>query len=188
MIIKTGKHISAFFGSPRKNGYSSSLHEAAISTACGTVRRFYLYDMNIRPCTGCGYCREKSKCSIHDDMSLVIESVLSSDVLSFSFPLYFSSIPGSMKTMIDRFQVLWEASRRGEYSVKGQRSLAFVTAGSEYGEMFTPSKTILRHLMRSLEGEFCADESIYCPGMDTDEGIASYRKILEALNTGIEKN
>jgi len=121
-------------------------------------------------------------------MSLIIESVLSSDVITFSFPLYFSSIPGPMKTMIDRFQVLWEASRRGEYPVKDQRGLAFVTAGSEYSGMFAPSTTILRHLMNSLGGSFCVDESILCPGLDTDKGLASYRKILEDVKKVFEKN
>lgn len=185
MIIKTGKNITAFFGSPRKNGFSSSLHEAAISTACGSVRRFYLYDMNIRPCTGCGYCRYNNACVIHDDMGIIIRSVISSDVVSFSFPLYFTSIPGPMKTMIDRFQVLWEAARRGEYPAEGQRSLAYITAGSEYNEMFQPSMTILRHLLKSLGGSFSVDESVLCPGMDSEKGVASYRKRLDAVKKGI---
>jgi multimeric flavodoxin WrbA len=187
-IIKPGMSVSAFFGSPRKDGYSSGLHEAVLSAACVSVRRFYLYEMNINPCLGCGECRERMVCVHNDDMNRVIESVLSSDILSFSFPLYFTSAPGPLKTMIDRFQVLWEASKRGECPVNGQTGIAFITAGSDYPEMFCPSKTILRHLMRSIEGSFNDEASIYCSGLDNDIGIESYRKIRTGILHKNEKN
>ncbi len=187
-IIKPRVSVSAFFGSPRKDGYSSGLHEAVLSAACVSVRRFYLYEMNIKPCLGCGLCREKMVCVHNDDMNCVIESVLTSDILSFSFPLYFTSAPGPLKTMIDRFQILWESSKRGEYPVHGQTGVAFVTAGSDYKEMFNPSKIILRHLMRSIEGSFDEDSSIFCPGMDSDNGISSYRKTCDDVIHRFEKN
>jgi multimeric flavodoxin WrbA len=116
-------------------------------------------------------------------MDQIYKSVLESEFISFSFPLYFSSIPGPLKTVIDRFQPFWELSRQGLYPTKGQSGVAFVTAGSEYKEMFTPSQTILRHLMNSINGSFDKEKSIFCAGLDTEEGMANYQKVLLQIIT-----
>jgi hypothetical protein len=46
----------------------------------------------------------------------------------------------------------------------------------------------LRHLMRSIEGSFNDDASIYCSGLDNDIGIESYRKIRTGILHKNEKN
>ncbi|HEY1406047.1 MAG TPA: flavodoxin family protein, partial [Spirochaetota bacterium] len=171
-IIKPDTKIAAFFGSPRKNGFSSRLHEAVLSAAHDQVRRFYIHEMKILPCTGCGHCRSQISCIHNDDMNEIYDAVLSSSILSFSFPLYFSSIPGPLKTMIDRFQPFWEAARREEYPACGQTASVFITAGSRYKDMFLPSTTIIRHLMNSIHGTFSSERSIYCSNLDGEDGQA----------------
>jgi hypothetical protein len=93
-------------------------------------------------------------------------------------------MPGPLKSVIDRFQPFWELARQGLYPAKGQSGRAFVTAGSDYKEMFSPSQTILRHLMNSINGSFDRERSVFCADLDTDEGIAAYQKILGEIESG----
>lgn len=60
--------------------------------------------MNIRPCLGCFSCWSKTpgECCIADDMGQVIEKLLWADVTVWSFPLYYFSVPGPLKNLIDR--------------------------------------------------------------------------------------
>lgn len=60
--------------------------------------------LDIRPCLGCFSCWDKTpgKCCIEDDMAEVIEKLLWADVTIWSFPLYYYSVPGGLKNLIDR--------------------------------------------------------------------------------------
>ncbi len=60
--------------------------------------------LNIRPCLGCFSCWSKTpgQCCISDDMKSVIEKLLWADVTIWSFPLYYFSVPGPLKNLIDR--------------------------------------------------------------------------------------
>lgn len=68
------------------------------------VKRLDIAKMNIRPCLGCFSCwnRTPGKCCIQDDMQSVIEALLWADITIWSFPLYYFSLPGNLKTVIDR--------------------------------------------------------------------------------------
>ena len=63
-----------------------------------------LYKKNILPCTGCFSCwsRTPGECVIKDDMEDIRQSVLRSDVIIESFPLYFFGMPSVMKQFTDR--------------------------------------------------------------------------------------
>ena len=60
--------------------------------------------LHLLPCRGCFACwsRTPGKCVLQDDMAGVIEKILAADVLIWSFPLYYFSIPGQLKLLIDR--------------------------------------------------------------------------------------
>ena len=60
--------------------------------------------LHLLPCRGCFACWSKTpgKCVLQDDMAGVIEKILAADVLIWSFPLYYFSIPGQLKLLIDR--------------------------------------------------------------------------------------
>ncbi|MDR1961461.1 MAG: flavodoxin family protein, partial [Gracilibacteraceae bacterium] len=58
----------------------------------------------IKPCRGCFACWNKTpgKCVIRDEMAEILEKLVSADVIIWSFPLYYFSVPGGLKTLIDR--------------------------------------------------------------------------------------
>ena len=60
--------------------------------------------MDIRPCLGCFSCwnRSPGQCCMEDDMAQVIEDLLWADITVWSFPLYYFTVPGALKNLIDR--------------------------------------------------------------------------------------
>ena len=68
------------------------------------LREATLSKQNIQSCKGCFACWKSTpgKCCIQDDMEQIIENQLWSDLIIFSFPLYYSNVPGILKNMIDR--------------------------------------------------------------------------------------
>lgn len=60
--------------------------------------------LDIRPCLGCFSCWDKTpgQCCMSDDMAQVLEKLLWADVTVWSFPLYYFSVPGPLKNLIDR--------------------------------------------------------------------------------------
>lgn len=68
------------------------------------VQELTVRDLKLRPCLGCFSCWSKTpgRCCISDDMGQVIEKLLWADVTVWSFPLYYFSVPGPLKNLIDR--------------------------------------------------------------------------------------
>lgn len=59
---------------------------------------------NVKGCSGCFACWNKTpgKCVITDGMSEILDKMIAADVIVWSFPLYYFSVPGSLKNLIDR--------------------------------------------------------------------------------------
>ncbi|MGN0379808.1 MAG: flavodoxin family protein [Butyrivibrio sp.] len=76
-----------------------------IMEATGTeVRILELGPMNINHCRGCFACWKvmPGTCAIRDDMDIIKEAILESDIIVFSFPLYFFGMSSKMTTMLNR--------------------------------------------------------------------------------------
>lgn len=97
--------------------------------------------LDIRPCRGCFSCWNKTPgtCCIQDDMREVIGKLLWADVTVWSFPLYYYTVPGGLKNLIDRqlpmvlpFMVENEAdtgSHPARYDMSGKRTVVISTCG-----------------------------------------------------------
>lgn len=68
------------------------------------VDELELASLTIGACRGCFACWNATpgKCVIKDDMQMVIEKQLASDLIVWSFPLYYFNVPGLLKNLIDR--------------------------------------------------------------------------------------
>ena len=71
---------------------------------------------NVGPCTGCFGCWKNGdgKCVQKDDQNDILASVLNSDVIIWSFPLYCYSMPSHLKAVIDRLIPLMKLAMREE--------------------------------------------------------------------------
>lgn len=68
------------------------------------VRTLELGPMNIEHCRGCFACWKVTPgtCAIRDDMDIIKDAILESDVVVLSFPLYFFGMSSKMTTMLNR--------------------------------------------------------------------------------------
>lgn len=75
---------------------------------------------DIKGCLGCFACwnRTPGKCVINDGMGEILAKLIVADVVIWSFPLYYFSVPGGLKNLIDRQLPL---------------ALPFMAAGNESG-------------------------------------------------------
>lgn len=99
------KKVLIISGSPRKNGNSDILcdeFEKGASEAGHQVEKIRLQEKKIGYCMACYYCRNTKECVQKDDMTEIIEKLIGADVIVLATPVYFYSMDGQLKTMIDR--------------------------------------------------------------------------------------
>ncbi|MGN0678243.1 MAG: flavodoxin family protein [Oscillospiraceae bacterium] len=75
-------------------------------------------DKHIEYCTGCLSCMSNGGDCVHkDDMRGILEEILESDVLLFSYPLYNYGMPAPLKALMDRTLPLSNLAMRkvGDY-------------------------------------------------------------------------
>lgn len=132
-------------GSPKgKNSNTMHLTRAFLDgIGEAEIREIHVSSSNIAGCKGCFCCWSKTPgaCIIKDDMQYVIESELWADVIVWSFPLYYFSVPGGLKNLIDRqlpmnlpFMVertdgVGSGSHPSRYDMSGKKHVIISTCG-----------------------------------------------------------
>ncbi len=100
--------ILVFNGSPKKEK-SDTMHItraflAGMNDAVPhEIKTIHVTDKKIGYCSGCFTCkRNGGTCIYNDDMREILDDILNSELLLFSYPLYCYGMPGPLKTLIDR--------------------------------------------------------------------------------------
>lgn len=95
-------------GSPKRGG-SDTMHITrsfldGLNKVCDNeVEIIDVIDKHIEYCTGCFRCmRNGGDCVHDDDMRAILETILDSDLLILSYPLYCYGMPAPLKALIDR--------------------------------------------------------------------------------------
>lgn len=99
------KNILILNGSPRRNGKTASLIEAFTSGAESSrnnVNNLYLDSLNIHGCLACEACQSGNGCVQQDDMDEVYQAFEWADVVVFASPMYWGTVTGQLKIVIDR--------------------------------------------------------------------------------------
>lgn len=108
-----------------------------------SIEELHVASMNIDACKGCFACWKKTPgiCCIKDDMKAVIGKQLEADIILWSFPLYYFSVPGILKNLIDRqlpMSLPFMSSREdgygsgshdSRYNMEGKRHVLISTCG-----------------------------------------------------------
>ena len=96
--------------SPRKNGNSEILAQKfaeGAKSAGNQSNIIAVRNIDLKFCTGCLYCNTHDKCVLNDGMNALYESFQNSDVLVFATPIYYYSVCGQLKTLLDRLNPLF---------------------------------------------------------------------------------
>ena len=105
-------NVIAINGSPRKNGNSAAMLDAAVKGALengASCERIDLFDLDYKGCVSCFGCKllggeSFGKCAQRDALTPVLDKILSADVLLLAAPLYFGETPGAVRNLLER---LW---------------------------------------------------------------------------------
>lgn len=99
------KKVLILSASPRKGGNSDLLCDRFSEGAAESghkVEKIFLAAENIGYCRGCGVCNTTHQCVQKDNMAEILDKMVSADVIVLATPVYFYSMDGQMKTLIDR--------------------------------------------------------------------------------------
>lgn len=109
--------ILVFNGSPKKENSDTLCITNAflkgLKTKPQQVEYITVADKHIEFCSGCFCCmRNGGTCVHNDDMREILQKILQSDLLIFSFPLYCYGMPAMLKALIERTLPLSSMSMR----------------------------------------------------------------------------
>ena len=126
-------------GSPKRDK-SDTMHitraflEGMQETAPQEIHVIDVIDRHIEYCAGCFTCkRNGGTCIYDDDMKAILNEILESDLLLFSFPLYSYGMPAPLKALLDRTMPL--------------SSMAMQKVGDRYEHVGQADFSRLRYLM-----------------------------------------
>lgn len=104
------KKIVIVSSSPRKNGNSEILARSFAKGAAFAghdAQLISVSDLDLKFCTGCLYCGTHHQCVINDSMNALYDTFQNADVLVFATPVYYYSVSGQLKTLLDRLNPLY---------------------------------------------------------------------------------
>ena len=100
--------ILVFNGSPKRDESDTLCITRAFlagmqAAGAQQIKVLHAVDQHVEYCTGCFACMNNGGHCIHDDdMRGILEEILRSDLLLFSYPLYCYGMPAPLKAIIDR--------------------------------------------------------------------------------------
>ena len=104
------KKVLIISSSPRKGGNSETLAAAfakGAQEAGHQVETVFLREKQVSFCKGCLACLNLGHCVIQDDAVEIAAKMHDADVLVFATPVYYYSVSGQLKTMLDRANPLY---------------------------------------------------------------------------------
>lgn len=175
--------ILAFVGSPRKDGYTAKLVQAAGKGAFSRGSRVKYYDLNdpdFRGCQGCFRCRVKEGCAVLDYLQPAYEEIPDAPALIIGTPIYFYDITGQMKMWLDRMFPMIDAEFAPRYP--GKKVATVFTQGDTNPTAHQPAidrfHQFLEHFGWQVTG------SLVCTGTTDDDYELPETLLNEAHNLG----
>jgi NAD(P)H-dependent FMN reductase len=172
--------IMAFVGSPRKGSNIDTLIDKVIEGAKSKieaeVEKIYLYEANIKNCTGCLACtafRGGQDCPLKDDMAGILQRMIKADMLIFGSPNHVHSMSAALTNLFCRMQPL----------IKMQ------AIKDESGKILSATATTLisgkKAVMVASQGDFSPSASaLLLRALDSNLKDFRLKKVAEVFSTG----
>jgi len=174
-------------GSPRADGNCGVL-AGWVAEEAGTLgkkaRVVYLDDLSIRPCIGCYQCYNTGNCTFDDDMGDLIGSLRSADLIVVCSPVYTNTVPGGLKTFIDRCQA-YHAERNLFSPPREKQGILLSVAGRPGSANFTCVKKVVVSFMRNLGIRYAGE--LLLDGMDRTRDVRTLPGTREEVARLVKK-
>lgn len=174
------KKVLIITSSLRKGGNSDSLAESFANGAReggNEVELISLADKTIGFCRGCLACGKTQKCVIHDDAVEIAEKMKVADVIVFATPVYYYSVSGQLKTMLDRANPLFTT----DYNF---REIYLLASAAEAGkETVSGTQTAIQGWIDCYEKSHLAGV-VFAGGVNDKGDIAGHPALEEAYELG----
>ena len=143
------------------------------------VELISLKNKTINFCKGCLACGKLHKCVIKDDTNEIVEKMANADVIVWATPVYYYTMSGLMKTMIDRANPL--------YSMDYKFREVYLLATATEDESYTPEGTI-KGVQCWID---CFDnvefkKTLFVGGVTDPSDILNNPKLKEAYEMGLK--
>ena len=132
------KKITILMGSPKKNGNTNAILKPFMETLENQGSKcslFWLYDMDIKPCTACRVCQNDQTifgCSQKDDVQKIFDEIMASDLIVLATPVYSWYCTPPMKALLDRLVYgmnKYYGEEKGPSLWKGKDAVLITTCG-----------------------------------------------------------
>lgn len=119
---------------------------------------FDVRTLHIEPCIDCSVCRTHwGQCTFSDDMNAVYAALQTARVLVIAAPVYYNGLPGRLKTLVDRCQMLFmcDFSHHRPYvhdlEVAHKRAYLISAGGAPgYAKQFVGNEATVELLLNNL--------------------------------------
>lgn len=183
------KKVLAIMGSPRKNKNTNDLLDALLENLSNekfAINKIYLNDLDVKDCTGCEYCNKTGNCAKKDDMGDLYDTIDSSQIIIVAAPVYFNSVNGMTKSMIDRCQRYWSLKYAlgQEYKRNEDRIGIFLSVGGApfTYDQFDGSIAVMDFFFRAVNAKYKGNFFV----SNTDNLTVSNRSDMKDLLKDVE--
>ncbi|MBN2073582.1 MAG: flavodoxin family protein [Actinobacteria bacterium] len=189
----TGKRkykIIAIYGSPREGGNSSIIMDSLLDGVMNNplitgidlkVEKIIASKLDISPCRECHNCSRTGECIIDDDMQEVYKSLINADFIAISSPVFFTSVSGDLKALIDRCQRFWALKYEHKKRIieKDRCGVFMSVAGSSASTIFDCARKVIRAFFDVLYVRYLKDFVFY--GIDNKGDVLKDTSALKEL-------
>ena len=176
------KKVLIISSSPRKGGNSETLAAAfakGAREAGNQVETVYQREKQVGFCKGCLACLKLGHCVIQDDAVEIAAKMHDADVLVFATPVYYYSVCGQLKTMLDRANPLFGS----DYSFT--EAYLLVTAAESGRSTFDGAKKAVQGWVDCFPRCTLAG-TVFAGGVNDAGDIAGHPVLKQAQRMGME--
>lgn len=173
-------------GSPRPNGNTAALIEELKKQLDGEVIELSAFRADIAPCTDCRACWTTARCAVRDEMEIIYGDDF--DHVVIASPVYFSTLPGKMLSLMSRMQP-WHVATfflKKPLILKNKKAAVILTAGGKGNA--SGANHHLRAFFRMLNAHGWEAHMAISPNTDSvpawedEQAMAGVRDIARWLN------
>lgn len=146
--------IVVLIGSPNKNGSTNLIAKELEKGAVEAGHKVVMLDVahaNVGVCVGCVACGYNGPCIKKDDMKMIKQEILSTDMLVFATPLYYYGMSAQLKKVVDRF-CSFNSSLQSKHMKSALLAVAWNSDSWTFDALENHYKTLVRYLNLKDQG------------------------------------